>query len=365
MSEVKWIKLSTQMFEDEKIRLIENMPEADQILIIWIRLLSQAGKTNSNGYIFLSENIPYTDEMLATIFNRPLGIVRMALEVFKGFGMIEVDENQFISIANWEKHQNVDGLEKIRAQTKKRVENHRKKKQKALKPPMPPTQKKTPVTECNVTSNDDVTEGNATEEELELDLDIDLELDKDLEQEQQQTVSENFEEKEPEKKFVADDGSPGMVFRFFEDNIGPLVPHTSEKLSAMIDESSEPLVHEALKRAVEINATHKMKFVDAVLRGWRDKRIKTLADVIAADKEFERNRQQASKSYGNKPVREEKLPDWHEKAQKEREEKERAAEAVKAERKKTPEQLEAENLEAMRRLQEKYQAKSNESEVTT
>ena len=55
MSEVKWIKLSTSMFEDEKIRLIESMPEADTLLIIWIRLLAQAGKTNASGYIFLSK----------------------------------------------------------------------------------------------------------------------------------------------------------------------------------------------------------------------------------------------------------------------------------------------------------------------
>lgn len=128
MSNVKWIKLSTQMFEDEKIRLIEQMPEADTILIIWVKLLSQAGKTNANGYIYLSENIPYTDEMLATIFNRPLGTVRMALEVFKQFGMIEIDDDSFINISNWDKHQSLEGLDKIREQTRKRVAEHRDRK---------------------------------------------------------------------------------------------------------------------------------------------------------------------------------------------------------------------------------------------
>lgn len=53
MSEVKWIKLSTSMFEDEKIRLIESMPEADTLLIIWIRLLAQAGKQMRVGIFFL------------------------------------------------------------------------------------------------------------------------------------------------------------------------------------------------------------------------------------------------------------------------------------------------------------------------
>ena len=72
MSDIKWIKITTNMFEDEKIRLIDAMPERDTIHYIWIRLLVQAGKTNANGFIFLNENIPYTEEMLSTIFCRPL-----------------------------------------------------------------------------------------------------------------------------------------------------------------------------------------------------------------------------------------------------------------------------------------------------
>ncbi|WOA56436.1 phage replisome organizer N-terminal domain-containing protein [Bacillus mycoides] len=127
MSEVKWIKLSTSMFEDEKIRLIESMPEADTLLIIWIRLLAQAGKTNASGYIFLSKNIPYSDEMLATIFNRPIATVRLALQTFQQFGMIEITDDQYICISNWEKHQNVDGLEKIREQNRLRKQKQREK----------------------------------------------------------------------------------------------------------------------------------------------------------------------------------------------------------------------------------------------
>src|SRR5699024_4283976 len=158
MSNDKWIKLSTTMFDDEKIKIIEQMPDADTILVIWIKLLNQAGKTNSSGYIFLSENIPYTDEMLATIFGRPLSTIRLALKTFEELGMIGIDDNSFISIYNWEKHQNIDGLDRIREQTRKRVAKHREKKR-----------LESPKKECNVT----VTECNATEEELEEDIDID------------------------------------------------------------------------------------------------------------------------------------------------------------------------------------------------
>ena len=98
MSDIKWIKITTNMFEDEKIKLIDAMPERDTIHYIWIRLLVQAGKTNSNGFIFLNENIPYTEEMLSTIFCRPLTSIRLALKTLKDFGMIEIDEDNLIKI---------------------------------------------------------------------------------------------------------------------------------------------------------------------------------------------------------------------------------------------------------------------------
>ena len=158
MAEVKWIKITTTMFDDEKIKIIESMPDADSILIIWIKLLTLAGKTNTNGFIFLAENIPYTDEMLSTLFNRPLNTVRLALETFKRFGMIDYDEQNFLHISNWDKHQNIDGLDKIREQTKKRVASYRKRQRQ--------------LPESNVT----VTRGNATD----IELDIEEERDKEV-----------------------------------------------------------------------------------------------------------------------------------------------------------------------------------------
>ena len=163
MSNVKWIRLTLSMFDDEKIRLIEQMPDADTILMIWIKLLVQAGKVNASGSIFLNENIPYTDEMLATIFDRPISTVRLALDTFKQFGMISIDENSIIHITNWEKHQNVEGLEKIREQNRIRQARYRKRKQIEAK--------ESSNDKENQDSNVTVTSRNGTEEELEEELD--------------------------------------------------------------------------------------------------------------------------------------------------------------------------------------------------
>ncbi|PDZ29179.1 replication protein [Bacillus toyonensis] len=168
MSEVKWIKLSTSMFEDEKIRLIESMPEADTLLIIWIRLLAQAGKTNASGYIFLSKNIPYSDEMLATLFNRPIATVRLALQTFQQFGMIEITDDQYICISNWEKHQNVDGLERVKQLNAERNKKYReRKKQQQLT-----LENKGNESDVQMTSRD----GTDIEEDKELDKDKELEI---------------------------------------------------------------------------------------------------------------------------------------------------------------------------------------------
>ena len=126
MPDVQWIKITTTMFDDDKIRLIEMMPEKDTLLVIWIKLLVQAGRSNASGYICINENIPYSDEMLSTLFNRPINSIRMALETFERFGMIE-RSRKGVYISNWEKHQNMKGLEDIREKARLRVQKHREK----------------------------------------------------------------------------------------------------------------------------------------------------------------------------------------------------------------------------------------------
>jgi predicted phage replisome organizer len=162
MGDVKWIKITTNMFEDEKIDFIESLPEADAILVIWVKLLTLAGKCNTNGFIFLTENIPYTDEMLSHKFRRPLNTVKLALQTLKRLKMIEFNDEGYLKITNWEKHQNIEGLERIREQTRKRVAKHRAKKM----------LEEGKQDECNVT----VTLRNATEEEGDIDIDKDKEV---------------------------------------------------------------------------------------------------------------------------------------------------------------------------------------------
>lgn len=114
MAGISWIKLSVNIFDDEKIKLIKSMPEGDSIILIWIQLLCLAGKTNDGGAVYIGQHMNYTDEMISTICGQPLNTVRFALRTFEEFNMINLSEDGRISIANWEKHQSVEGMERVK-----------------------------------------------------------------------------------------------------------------------------------------------------------------------------------------------------------------------------------------------------------
>ena len=127
MAEVKWIKIVPNVFDDDKIKLIEEMPEGDSIIVIWFKLLCLAGKQNRDGFLLLNDKIAYTDEMLATIFRRPLNTVRLALSTFEQFEMIEI-VNGAVFVSNWEKYQNTEKLAELREYNRLAQQKSRAKK---------------------------------------------------------------------------------------------------------------------------------------------------------------------------------------------------------------------------------------------
>lgn len=153
MADINWIKLRVDMFDDEKIKIIQSMPEGDAILVIWIRIIALAGKCNAKGLVLIEDEFPYSDEMLATIFNKPLATVRLALGTFEKFRMIERTEKG-IYISNFEKHQNTEGMEKIREQARIRKQREREKKRALLEAGNTPALPENPETlPENVTDN--------------------------------------------------------------------------------------------------------------------------------------------------------------------------------------------------------------------
>lgn len=133
MSKIRWIKIVTDIFDDEKMLLIESMPEADSLIVIWFKILCLAGKINNGGVMMLNDKLAYTDEMLSTIFRRPIATIRLALKTFENLGMLLII-NDAITIPNWSKHQSLDQLESKNKYMKNYMRDYREKQKKlALK----------------------------------------------------------------------------------------------------------------------------------------------------------------------------------------------------------------------------------------
>lgn len=225
MSSIKWIKLNVDMFDDEKIKIIQSMPEGDSLLIVWIKLITLAGKTNDGGYIYINENMAYTEEMLSVIMNKPLNIIQLALGTFTRLGMIELDDKG-IYLINFEKYQSIEKLERLKEQNRERVRRFReKKKNETLH-----------VMQCNA-----------------IDIDIDKEEDIDID-------------------------SSSSIYDYYENEIGSLSPRQYEILNNYLDVFPEELIKEAINKTSDSNAKS-FNYMNKILTDWKSKGYKTLGDV--------------------------------------------------------------------------------------
>jgi predicted phage replisome organizer len=153
MGEVKWIKLTTDMFDNRKIKHLRRLPDGNNIVLLWIMLLTMAGRCNAGGMIFLTENIPYTTKMLSDELGFEENTIKLGMQALEQLNMVITDNGVF-TIAAWEEYQNTDKLADMREQNRLRQAKY-KQKQKSL--------------QGNVTVTLPVTLGNAIEEDKEED----------------------------------------------------------------------------------------------------------------------------------------------------------------------------------------------------
>lgn len=179
MAEVKWIKIVTDIFDDDKILLIESLPEHDAIIVIWFKLLCLAGKMNNHGVFIMNGRIAYTDEMFATIFRRPLNTVRLALDTFEKFGMIERIDN-VVTIPNWSKHQTLDQLEERKKYMRTYMQKYREKQKLLIE--------EKDGKECKVNSK-----VNSKVNVNSLDIDKDIDKEEDIERDKEKDYKDKLD----------------------------------------------------------------------------------------------------------------------------------------------------------------------------
>ncbi|MCD8800710.1 phage replisome organizer N-terminal domain-containing protein [Mammaliicoccus sciuri] len=301
MAEITWVKLKTDMFENEKIKLIEALPDKDSILIIWIKLIAYAGKVNAGGYIMLTEQIPMNTEELATIFGRPLNTVRLAINTFERYGMIEKSEQGAIKIKNWENHQNIEGMDRVKQLNAERNRKYRqRKKQEKL----------------SMNSNDvSVTSRDGTDRDIEVDRDIDKELDKDVEVEKKSNVNDTYTTRttiggQEENKNRKEEEKEVNAFDFYQSNgFGVLNSHINDEMGAFIDDfnnNGDDIVKAAMKIAIDRNNIS-WGYTKGILRNWINANLNSFEEVRAYEK---RKLQQYQSRNNNQYQSKEKTPEW-------------------------------------------------------
>ena len=241
MADVGWVRLSTRLFENRKIKYLLNQPKGAELVLLWVHLLCAAGTVNDGGRVYISQNVMYTPQSLAADFGVPKTIADKALTLFQDLELIEVKSDGCIQILGWEKHQNVTGLEKIREQNRLRKQKQR---------------------QCDKSRNVD--------EDLSRDGHV-TECDKSRNVTQQRREEKNRKEKDdyhhPKRNDDDEEKTHTEIFALWEKNMMPLTPIVGEKLQALLGEVGEAAVEQGILAAVEHGARN-FAYVQTVARNY-------------------------------------------------------------------------------------------------
>lgn len=83
-----WLKLNKDFFKRHDTTIIESMPNGKDYIIFYLKLLCES--IDHEGKLRFSDEIPYNEEMLATITRTNVDVVRSAIKIFTQLNMIEI-----------------------------------------------------------------------------------------------------------------------------------------------------------------------------------------------------------------------------------------------------------------------------------
>lgn len=167
-----WLKLNHDFFKRSDIRIVESMPNGKDYILFYLKMLLES--VSHNGELRFSDTIPYDENMLATITNTNIDIVRSAMEIFTKLNLIELLDDNTIFMSEVEKMigsavDNDNANRQRRFRERKRMQD------------IPAID---PVTKSNAGVTDAVTENNESKS-----IEIDIEKESELEIESKRNKS--------------------------------------------------------------------------------------------------------------------------------------------------------------------------------
>lgn len=171
-----WLRLKRDFFKRHDIQIIEAMPNGKDYILFYLKLLCES--VDHDGNLRFSEQIPYNEQMLSTITNTNIDVVRSAIQVFGELHMMDIlddgtyfmnEVEKMIGSASQDEH--------TRESTRMRVQAFRNR------------QKQAQIEGnrySNITCNGEIEKEIELEIEKELETELEKELELELELEKRQ-----------------------------------------------------------------------------------------------------------------------------------------------------------------------------------
>jgi len=156
-----WLKLDKDFLESPHMKVIKNMPNGKDYVLFYLSLMLKSIETV--GHLRFSDLVPYSEEMLASITDTNVDIVRSAVRIFCELGLMQKLDNGTIFLTQ------VASMTGKETESAERVRLFRE-RQKQL-----PLQCNNDVTESNDNKEKQSTE-NKEQEEYEEQEDIPLQI---------------------------------------------------------------------------------------------------------------------------------------------------------------------------------------------
>jgi len=251
-----WFKVSADVFDSEKIKILRaDTKIGDSLALMWFFLLALARKKNDGGYVYATEGVAYTPKTLAAVGGFKPKIAETALEVFRQYNMIDIEDNGYIYIVGWSEYQNAEELSKLkereRCKEAMRAKRQREKQSKTCNNDVTNVD----VTECyeDVTCNKSVTSQDVTRNNDVTNVDVtDKNKSKNKKENKSKSNNNNFSSGCYDKNAavtcnsyenVTSDNNP---VGFWNQNVTPITPYIAERLQAIAKEHGELIAMQAV-----------------------------------------------------------------------------------------------------------------------
>lgn len=240
-----WLKFYKDFLKSPQMKVIRKMPNGTDYLLLYISLMLESIETV--GHLRFTDTIPYNDEMLASITDTNVDIVRSAMQIFQQLGMVQILEDNTIFLPE------VPKLTGKECDSASRVRKYRLKQKENLEM----LQCNADVTKCNsdVTKcNDNIEE----EKEIEIDSREDIDIEKDID---------------------------NSLLLLLEKNYARTITSLEvDEVKRLQNKYPKELIIRAIEISV-INNAKKLSYVNAILKNWESEGIKSLKDIRERNKD--------------------------------------------------------------------------------